>query len=49
MKCLLCNFTSKDKSKIENHYINFHNVDRENIFLEDYSIRRTMFFLVKNV
>ena len=32
MKCLLCNFTSKDKSKIENHYINFHNVDRENVF-----------------
>ena len=30
MKCLLCNFNAKDKNEIENHYINFHNVDKDN-------------------
>ena len=30
MKCLLCNFNAKDKIEIENHYINFHNVDIDN-------------------
>ena len=32
MKCLLCKFIAKDKSEIENHYINFHNVDKENVY-----------------
>ena len=30
MKCLLCNFNAKDKNEIKNHYINFHNVDKDN-------------------
>ena len=36
MKCLLCNFQSKNKSEIENHYINFHNVDKKKNILKDY-------------
>ena len=34
MKCLLCKFIAKDKSEIENHYINFHNVDKENVYFK---------------
>ena len=34
MKCLLCNFKSENKSEIENHYINFHNVDKKNRYFE---------------
>ena len=34
MKCLLCKFISKDKLEIENHYINFHNVDKENVYFK---------------
>ena len=30
MKCLLCNFVATDKNEIKNHYINFHNVDKDN-------------------
>ena len=32
MKCLLCDFKSNDKSKLKDHYLNFHNVDQENQF-----------------
>ena len=32
MKCLLCKFTANNNSEIENHYIKFHNVDKENVF-----------------
>ena len=34
MKCLLCNFKSNEKSEVENHYLNFHNVDKNNIFFQ---------------
>ena len=34
MKCLLCKFIAKDKSEIENRYINFHNVDKENVYFK---------------
>ena len=34
MKCLLCKFIAKEKSAIENHYINFHNVDKENVYFK---------------
>ena len=34
MKCLLCNFNSNDKLEIENHYLNFHNVDKDNVFFQ---------------
>ena len=34
MKCLLCKFIAKNKSEIENHYINFHNVDKENVYFK---------------
>ena len=49
MKCLLCKFASNDKLEIETHYLKFHNVDKDMFFSEDYSIKRTMFLLVKNV
>ena len=31
-KCLLCNFKSNEKLEVENHYLNFHNVDKTNVF-----------------
>ena len=34
MKCLLCKFKSNDKLEIENHYLNFHNVDKDNVFFQ---------------
>ena len=34
MKCLLCNFKSNEKLQVENHYLNFHNVDKNNIFFQ---------------
>ena len=34
MKCLLCNFKSNDKLEVENHYLNFHNVDKTNVFFQ---------------
>ena len=34
MKCLLCNFKSENKLEIENHYINFHNVDKKNKYFK---------------
>ena len=30
MKCFLCNFKNNDKSHLQNHYLNFHQVDRNN-------------------
>ena len=33
MKCLLCSFKSNEKSEVENHYLNFHNVDK-NVFFQ---------------
>ena len=34
MKYLLCNFKSNEKLEVENHYLNFHNVDKNNIFFQ---------------
>ena len=34
MNCLLCKFNSKNKLELENHYINFHNVDKENNYFK---------------
>ena len=34
MKCLFCKFKSKNKLELENHYINFHNVDKENNYFK---------------
>ena len=34
MKCLLCNFKSIEKLEVENHFLNFHNVDKNNIFFQ---------------
>ena len=34
MKCLLCNFKSNEKLEVENHYLNFHNVDKTNVFFQ---------------
>ena len=34
MKCLSCDFKSNEKSEVENHYLNFHNVDKNNIFFQ---------------
>ena len=34
MKCLLCNFTTNEKTKLKNHYIKYHNVDKDNSFFK---------------
>ena len=41
MKCLLCNFTTNEKSKLENHYIKFHNVDKNNVFFNKLMNQKT--------
>ena len=45
MKCLLCKFNSKNKLEIENHYINFHNVDKENIYFKKLIRRKNDVFV----
>ena len=32
MKCLLCNFQANDSNDVKKHYLDFHNVDRNNRF-----------------
>ena len=34
MKCLLCDFKLNETNKVKNHYLNFHNVDRNNVFFK---------------
>ena len=34
MKCLLRDFKSNEKSKLKDHYLNFHRVDQENQFFK---------------
>ena len=41
MKCLLCNFTTNEKSKLENHYIKFHNVDKNNVLFNKLMNQKT--------
>ena len=45
MKFLLCDFETNNTPELEDHYLNFHNVDRENRFLKDYLKTKTMFFM----
>ena len=32
MKCLLCKFNANEKRELEKHYLNFHNIDEDNLF-----------------
>ena len=32
MKCLLCKFQANEKRELEKHYLNFHNIDEDNLF-----------------
>ena len=34
MKCLLCDFKSNDLENVRKHYLDFHNVNRNNHFLK---------------
>ena len=34
MKCLLCDVKSNETKEVQNHYLNFHNVDRNNVFFK---------------
>ena len=34
MKCLSCDFISNETNEVKNHYLNFHNVDRNNVFFK---------------
>ena len=43
MNCLLCKFTPNEKDKLENHYIKFHNVDKNNVFFNNLINQKTKF------
>ena len=32
MKCLLCNFEANNDFDVENHYVNYHKINKENVF-----------------
>ena len=34
MKCLLCEFNTNDKNQLKNHYLKYHNVDKNNLFFK---------------
>ena len=34
MKCLLCKFNTNDKNQLKNHYLKYHNVDKNNLFFK---------------
>ena len=34
MECVLCNFRSNIKGKLKQHYVDFHNVDKNNVFFK---------------
>ena len=34
MRCLLCNFKKNDISELKKHYLNFHQMDRDNGFFK---------------
>ena len=34
MKCLMCSSQFQDKSKLIEHYINYHNIDQNNYFFK---------------
>ena len=34
MKCLLCDFKNDNTTEVKKHYLNFHQVDRENQFFK---------------
>ena len=34
MKCLLCDFKLKEANQVKNHYLNFHKIDRKNVFFK---------------
>ena len=48
MKCLLCNFTTNEKNKLENHYIKFHNVDKNNVFFNKLINEKTKVIYERN-
>ena len=41
MKCLLCKFTTNEKDRLVNHYIKFHNVDKDNVFFNKLMNQKT--------
>ena len=44
MKCLLCDFESNDLESVRKHYLDFHNVDRNNQFFKKLFKKRNKFF-----
>ena len=43
MKCLLCTFNTNEKNELENHYLKYHNVDKNNVFF------KTLIYQKKNI
>ena len=47
MKCLLCDFKSNDLENVRKHYLDFHNVNRNNHFLKKLFKKQNNSFHVK--
>ena len=40
MKCLLCNYTDDNLDKIEDHYINYHRINKNNLFFRQLMLNK---------
>ena len=34
MKCLLCNYENKERDQLKDHYVKYHNIDKNNLFFK---------------
>ena len=34
MKCLLCQYSTNEKSQLKKHYVKYHNIDKDNVFFK---------------
>ena len=40
MNCLLCNYTADDLDKIEEHYVNYHRINKYNFFFRQLMLNK---------
>ena len=40
MKCLLCNYSDDDLAKIEEHYVNYHRINKNNFFFRQLMLNK---------
>ena len=41
MKCLLCNYSNDDLDEIEEHYVNYHRINKYNFFFQRLFLNNT--------